>query len=101
MGILSALKVNLLHLTRDKLNLFWNTFFPMILATFFCLVIPTFTLSTILIMNLIEKTTGAPHAIFHFQTTYNYLQKFVWNCQQDTQVNDKAEVMRFSNQVEV
>lgn len=40
MGILSALKVNLLHLTRDKLNLFWNTFFPMILATFFCLVIP-------------------------------------------------------------
>ena len=32
------------------------------------------TLSTILIMNLIEKTTGAPHAIFHFQTTYNYLQ---------------------------
>ena len=52
-------------------------------------------------MNLIEKTTGAPHAIFHFQTTYNYLQKFVWNCQQDTQVNDKAEVMRFSNQVEV
>ena len=40
MGILSALKVNLLHLKRDKLNLFWNTFFPMILATFFCLVIP-------------------------------------------------------------
>ena len=40
MGILSALKVNLLHLTRDKLNLFWNTFFPIILATFFCLVIP-------------------------------------------------------------
>ena len=40
MGILSALKVNLLHLKRDKLNLFWNTFFPMILATFFCLIIP-------------------------------------------------------------
>lgn len=40
MGIISALKVNLLHLTRDKLNLFWNTVFPLILATFFCLVIP-------------------------------------------------------------
>lgn len=40
MGIISALKVNLLNLTRDKLGLFWNTFFPIILATFFCLIIP-------------------------------------------------------------
>ena len=59
------------------------------------------TLSTILIMNLIEKITVVPHATFHFQTTYNYLQKFEWNCLQDTQANDKAEVMRFYNQVDV
>ena len=40
MGILSALKINLLTLVRDKMAFFWNTFFPLILATFFCIVMP-------------------------------------------------------------
>ena len=36
-----------------------------------------------------------PSCNLSLSNAYNYLQKFVWNCQQDTQVNDKAEVMRF------
>lgn len=40
MRLLSTLKVNLLNLIRNKMTLFWNTFFPIILATFFCLIIP-------------------------------------------------------------
>ena len=40
MQILSALKISFLQITRDRMTFFWNTFFPLILATFFCIVIP-------------------------------------------------------------
>lgn len=40
MAILKSLKINLLNTVRDPMTFFWNTFFPIILASFFCMVLP-------------------------------------------------------------
>ena len=45
MNLFRSIKLNILFLFRDLQALFWNTFFPIILATFFTLVFSQFSTS--------------------------------------------------------